>query len=67
MNYIKQLQEQLKQSEQSKENAQAMIREFRKHLTSSKYHCGNDLDNYICVTDVHNWLDRLFSASAEQE
>lgn len=59
MNYIKQLQTKLDDSNTIKEDTKKLIIEFRKHLTSTKYHCGNELDNYICVTDVHNWLDTI--------
>ena len=36
--------------------SQNLINDFFRTLHSTKYHCGDELDNYICIDDVFNRL-----------
>lgn len=59
MNYIHQLQRKVRNHEFSKEVAKENLAELRKYLLSEKFHCGDELDGYVNVKDVLNWVDRL--------
>ena len=59
MNYIKKLQEEVKRHNESTENVYSVICELYAYMNSSKFNCGDTLDNYINVSDVRNYLYRI--------
>ena len=64
MNYIKRLEMENKQKEAELQEMKNQIIQLRKHMQSKKFHCGDDLDNYINVQEVDAMLtDMVFSAS----
>ena len=60
MNYIKQIQSENAELKAGIEACKLEILEFRKHLSSSKFQCGDRLDNYINTRDAMNWAQSIF-------
>ena len=48
------------------EGARLTIYDFRRHLNSRKFNCGDRLDGYINVSDVHQWLQSILDALNEE-
>ena len=40
-------------------NINELINEFQQYLNSDKFACGNELDGYINISDVHDMLDQI--------
>lgn len=36
-----------------------LINEFDNHMNSEKFHCNDELDNYINISDVHDILEQI--------
>lgn len=58
MRYIEKL---IKDKEDSKKTISSIyedINNLEKYLLSRKFHCGDDLDGYVSISDVLNRLER---------
>ena len=36
-----------------------LVNEFSKYLNSEKFNCGNEMDNYINISGVHDMIDQI--------
>ena len=53
------MQSQVKEHEASKEKIDQVINDLYAYMNSKKFHCGDELDNYINTQDVRNYLDQI--------
>jgi hypothetical protein len=61
MNYIKRLEHELQEAQLDKQKADEIVNELFKYLNSSKFQCGDELDNYVNIKDIMTYLDRIRS------
>ena len=62
-NYIHQLQDQVKTLESEKEIIQSGLDELMRYMQSSKFHCGDELDGYVNISDVVSRLVEIKMAT----
>lgn len=51
--------EYIKELEQSLKNTQKAVFELLKYMQLPKYHCGDQLDNYINISDVQSFTSNI--------
>ena len=54
--YINTLQDDLASKTAELDSVKAKLKDLESYLTSSKFHCGDDLDGYVNTQDVLNRL-----------
>lgn len=59
MNYIKKLENELKEANLDKQKADEIVNELFGYLNSSKFQCDNELDNYVNIKDIMTYLHRI--------
>lgn len=59
MNYIKQLEARVKELNLQRATAWEQVAELKGYLCSSKFNCGDPLDQYVNTTDVLNRLNQI--------
>lgn len=59
MNYIKRLENELKEANLDKQKADEIVNELFGYLNSSKFQCDNELDNYVNIKDIMTYLHRI--------
>ena len=58
MNYILQLQQEVKEHKQEIQNTFETLDGLRKYLLSDKFRCGDSLDGYVNIRDVLHRLPK---------
>jgi flagellar biosynthesis chaperone FliJ len=56
MNYIHQLQNEVKENRDALQDFREALQDLRAYLQSDKFRCGDSLDGYVNVQDVLNRL-----------
>jgi len=58
MNYIHQLQGEVREKDQEIQTLREGLKDLRAYLQSDKFRCGDSLDGYVNVQDVLNRLPK---------
>jgi len=66
MRYINMLQDENKLLKSQKEKVIKAVNNLGSHLYSDKFHCGSELDGYINISDVQNYLFLIRSALSDE-
>jgi len=53
------MQAKVKENEVSRSKIDQIVNDLYTYMNSKKFHCGDDLDNYINTQDVSNYLDKI--------
>lgn len=62
MNYIKKLENNLNEVQESRIAAHIAINDLTKYITSEKFNCGHSLDGYVHISDISTRLRSITEA-----
>ena len=59
MNYIKKLQLDVKNANDNRAEIEAIVNDLSRYLNSNKFNCGDDLDGYVNIKDIFNYINQI--------
>lgn len=59
MNYIKSLQKRIKEVNSNISKAREELYTLQTYLSSSKFNCGDELDQYVNIQDVFSRIEKI--------